>query len=437
MMAIPNSRNRTVFVLLTFAIALTAGVATARQPLISAILSIVFIGGVAVYGLIRRLESPVIPILILCGFGAFPTFIRAPVFSLSALITISILGILVVCVLADNHTVYGIDWLWSLFLFWSLWVTITTYGLSQGAIQNLSVYAAFFLVMLLARSQFSSGILTYHAVHKAMIGFAVLTVLFFWVPKELFQMSAPRGFALAVLISVCWFSTRWRRLISLDGLIVVSLTLILLSTLSRTALATVLLVIVLSRIDVHSMASVLRVAVVGLLAGSTGFYLLMNLESLNSRFFTGDLTLSVGGIPINGSGRTNLWEITRDSIDQSAWTYWIGQGAGSASSLIESVRPGLGHPHNDFLRIWHDFGTVGLALWVCVWVTLIVMVTRVWRQSNGLPGVPSAWIHRPGFLAALAILPPMFTDNIIVYYWAMLPSAILIGIAQASPPHRR
>ena len=58
----------------------------------------------------------------------------------------------------------------------------------------------------------------------------------------------------------------------------------------------------------------------------------------------------------------NMWAAT---IESARHHPLVGQGLGSSQDLIERLF-GLAHPHNDYLRLWHDLGLVGLLLLVSV-----------------------------------------------------------------------
>ena len=82
------------------------------------------------------------------------------------------------------------------------------------------------------------------------------------------------------------------------------------------------------------------------------------------RMFSGDVT-SVGGTAINVSGRMKMWtEVIRSASEAPL----VGKGLGSAQVVVGDAfanTPGqMTQPHDDYLRIWHDLGAIGLALYL-------------------------------------------------------------------------
>src|SRR6202042_232757 len=110
------------------------------------------------------------------------------------------------------------------------------------------------------------------------------------------------------------------------------------------------LIIVIGSLDLRTPGRFVKsLLVVGAVAG-LAFLSVTSFGPLASRFRPqGDLA-KVGGVSVDVTGRTNLWRITWDSYLQSPI---IGQGAGSAETVIDQVRGAAGQPHDDYLRILH------------------------------------------------------------------------------------
>ena len=99
--------------------------------------------------------------------------------------------------------------------------------------------------------------------------------------------------------------------------------------------------------------SVLIIGTIGVIA----YVCVTSFGPLASRFQAqGDLQ-TVGSVAVNLEGRSNLWRITWDSYVKSPI---IGQGAGSSEVAIAQVLGRSSHPHDDYLRVLHDFGIDGL-----------------------------------------------------------------------------
>lgn len=110
------------------------------------------------------------------------------------------------------------------------------------------------------------------------------------------------------------------------------------------------------------------------------------------------------------TGRKTMADALRSGIRQA---YWFGHGAGT-SEPISFMIGGSAHPHNDWLRLQYEYGTLGMALFL---LTMVGQCLHAWRggarlqQSN-----PSAAIYL--YAGATSFLPMalfMFSDNVILY----------------------
>jgi O-antigen ligase len=140
------------------------------------------------------------------------------------------------------------------------------------------------------------------------------------------------------------------------------------------------------------------------------------------RLFTGDTSIEVGGVAVNASGRMKIW----DEVIDSAWKAPIvGHGLGSSMGAASRVN-GVGHPHNDYLRVWHDHGLVGLGLWCLAFATMLAVLLRnVWRSERRRD--PAAPMHLAALLGLIGVLIACTTDNAIVYPFVMTPLGVLVG----------
>jgi O-antigen ligase len=158
-------------------------------------------------------------------------------------------------------------------------------------------------------------------------------------------------------------------------------------------------------------------------------------QSMYDRFFAYDAKIAVGGMMINASGRTEMWQTLLDDLRGKA--VFFGRGAGAAGRLIDRYFPDLGHPHNDFLRLLYDFGAVGLGWWVLFLViVMFTMIGGVRACTRQVPDArsrtkdhPDLPLHLAPILALLAIIMSMFTDNSISYIFVMAPLGMLIGVS--------
>jgi O-antigen ligase len=163
----------------------------------------------------------------------------------------------------------------------------------------------------------------------------------------------------------------------------------------------------------------MRSLIVAVLVVSTGYWAITFWAPLHDRFFSGDVSLSIGGVDVNAEGRTAVWRVLWSEVPND-WVFGHGPGAASAASV--QIDPTFDQPHNDYLRLIYDFGVVGMGL--LAWFSL--RVTRSLKRAiqHGPPSVaPLAACY-----AGLAILILMITDNPLDYPFVMIPLGTLIGL---------
>jgi O-antigen ligase len=169
---------------------------------------------------------------------------------------------------------------------------------------------------------------------------------------------------------------------------------------------------------------------------TVGYFAITYVEPLNLRFFSGDMSLDLGGIRLNASGRTGFWRATVNSYMES---WLLGKGAGSSEALMQTSFVDIGHPHNDYLRILHDCGLVGLVLWLSAMGTLFWRVVRAWFRADKLNSSEAA-LHLSAFLTLVVVSLTMTSDNTMVYIFMMAPAGALIGTslgARRASPYAR
>lgn len=297
---------------------------------------------------------------------------------------------------------------------------------SIEGVQNVSVYAAF--TVGISATAASSRPETAERVHRAISKIGVLASLVYLVTLSAgHPIFDPRPFALAALIflSVTIPNKPSNRLSRLAPYLIV---LAVVVSLSRTAavIATAMLIFLILR---GAERGHVKRSLVRLLASSATIYVAVTrYQPMRDRFLGGDAAYAVGGVRLNTSGRSALWQLTLDSANTSPLT---GHGPGSASELIIAHFPNVGHPHNEYLRIYHDFGLVGVCLFVVAYLLLLGGTYRRAHREN-LP------VHWTPVIALLAIGACAVTDNAFVYPFVMLPLSVLIGLSLAHPlPNRR
>jgi O-antigen ligase len=246
----------------------------------------------------------------------------------------------------------------------------------------------------------------------------------------------PRSIALVLLLSLAWHLSRWY-----DGSVrAAAMCLALLAgqaaTLSRLATATgVVLLWVMVFLQVRfrpgrMLANLPLLAGIAIAAVAVALYS----EPVRRRMFEGDTSIQVGGIKVNASGRMELWTIVVASARERPV---LGHGLGSAQGLLGTQFSGdIAHPHNDYLRLWHDVGALGLGLLLLAWAHWLLALLRTWYRSERGRG-PPATDSLAALLALLGLMATMLADNAIVYPFVMAPLGILVGTGLGPSLERR
>jgi O-antigen ligase len=153
-----------------------------------------------------------------------------------------------------------------------------------------------------------------------------------------------------------------------------------------------------------------RVLFIGLmLAGLVFVFYTPRMQQKMFRSGEGTLSeLSFSNPNLQTSGRTMMWEVFDARIRQSPW---FGHGANASEELVNQLIPGLGHPHNDYMRLKYDYGYVGLCLFL---LGLAGQTLHAWRKARKTAG-PARWFLLGAASAFLPFLIMMKTDNIVLY----------------------
>ncbi|WP_144407304.1 O-antigen ligase family protein [Rhodococcus sp. B7740] len=194
-------------------------------------------------------------------------------------------------------------------------------------------------------------------------------------------------------------------------------------TLSRTAMFVAAILIPISYLFTAKRNGAVKVLAAAIPMLYLMYVLVTTWAPLRDRFLEGDNAYSAGGLDLNTSGRTVLWEMTTDSWLQSPL---LGNGPGSASAMISARFDNIAHPHNEYLRILHDFGIIGFAPFA---IGLIMITVAIWKRARQLPGA----IHKAAVLSLLGVLAVAFTDNVLIYPFVMVPVGVMVGLSMAHP----
>lgn len=404
------------------------GIASAYMP----VLALATISGIGVVLILLWLQFDIpASVLLLCGTVDITVQIRAGAISLMGLATIVVaLSSWLLWLIYPSRSQDVMSTTWPLLLYggWSLFSASALFKPRIASIQNLLVTLGFVGLLLLSASAAASSSLTYERVGRilnisvwAASALHLLSPVLHAVDPRLAMHQRP--FALFALLGLAWLVAQGRHGRAYGYWQAAALTVLIIASLSRTAMAVALLFLIVSRFSPSSVRGWTRFLSTAAAVGTIAYLGFTRISKIRERFVQGDVSMTVGGFSFNTEGRTAMWNATQDSFLASPW---IGNGIGSATHLIETQFPGLGHPHNDYLRILHDLGILGMGLWLIGVFPIIWIIGRAWlrleRQSD-----PRARIHLTALLTLLAILLTMVTDNVVVYAFVMLPAAVIIG----------
>ncbi len=128
-------------------------------------------------------------------------------------------------------------------------------------------------------------------------------------------------------------------------------------------------------------------------------------------FYSGEGTLgqvSMGNHNFATNGRRLIWDVLERGIAQRPF---LGHGANASEAVVQTIVPGLEHPHNDWLRLLYEYGYLGTGVFVVCLVLQFFHLLAHGRKSRG-------WL-RVLFLAGASTFVPflviMVTDNVILY----------------------
>lgn len=136
--------------------------------------------------------------------------------------------------------------------------------------------------------------------------------------------------------------------------------------------------------------------------------------------------LVVGGVSMSGRGL--IWLRT---FRHAAQAPWIGHGTGSSVHFLATeVNVGVIHPHNEYLRVFHDLGLVGLTVLLAAAWLILRRVLRVHRGATTPEG--KEWALAAG-LAFAGFLGSMVFDNTLLYPSAFTQNVFLLLVLGEIP----
>ncbi|WP_341527217.1 O-antigen ligase family protein [Nostoc sp. UHCC 0302] len=306
-------------------------------------------------------------------------------------------------------------------------------------IQNLSLYVAFvgFVVLSTIQSNRNLEIPEYISKNfpkaiKISVSLYALSLLITGPGASLIM--GARSFALFGTIGMAWWLATWRYRMP-GSLWWAGFTLVTIAlSFSRTALLIAIILFPLSQISLTSFKGFMRMTLTILLIVTVSFLAFTFVEPIRARFTAVGDNATVGGVKINTSGRSAAWPVAYASAMESPW---IGKGPGSVGIILaKRVGPAFAHPHNDYLRILHDFGFIGLTFWLLGYWQLIIRTWQNWQWADK-NDQENAYIHLAAFLSLVAVALAMISDNVVVYIFAMAPLGILVGASLGITSRRK
>jgi len=395
-------------------------------------------------GGLHLLERVALLPFVVGAFVSLPQVVRlGPVTGLG-LLTVMMLGITGFAMVACRAYPKGLLWRvlpYAAFILWACLSGLWALPDREGA-QNLFVYILFGMCVVLAgtlASRDGQGMVVVLRRGFRLIDYIALSL----VAIELLLRGLPSGpdyggwvlqprpVANVGLVALSWHLARWyfgdRRARINIGAWLLAITL----TLSRTGIGVSLLLIgcvILLQLRFRLRRALFSAPVlIGALCVALG--LVFFVKPFYDRFFTGDTQLKVGGVSINVSGRARVW----DAVIESAWQKpYLGHGLGSSQAVTEQFFENISHPHNDYLRVWHDLGFVGLAPLLLALASWLWILARAAYRAERARG-PSAEPEFAGALAMIGLMIIMIPDNALIYAFVMGPAGVLVGVGLGRP----
>lgn len=129
---------------------------------------------------------------------------------------------------------------------------------------------------------------------------------------------------------------------------------------------------------------------------------------------------------VHTSSRGDIWVSILERLP--ADPNWFGQGAGHSSQITGSIYA-VDHPHNEYLRIFFDYGFVGMFVFLAGNAALFAALLLLYRKNR-------SELTLAGILMIAAVALTALTDNPLVYIYVMVPVAITLATGFADQLHR-
>lgn len=242
----------------------------------------------------------------------------------------------------------------------------------------------------------------------------------------------PRAAALMGLAPLAWHLTRWYYGRSRDLLLVALWVVAIFLTLSRMATLTAFLLVG-AVLILHWRLPASRRAVSRLLPAAFGLAAILAAVVMvgpyrdrvfQTRGGSASVLPDLSKATLTETDRPEFWaEIVRSGRESPL----IGKGIGSSQVVMLGRWAWVAHPHNDYLRVWHDLGLIGIALFIAALVTWLWTLVREWALPVEAAEQHSGMLRLAGLLALMALIIPMITDNAVIYAFVIGPVGLLVG----------
>ena len=229
-----------------------------------------------------------------------------------------------------------------------------------------------------------------------------------------------RTFAIFLVVPYALALAAWRTRSPAYLLVAFAVFLLIGFTLSRTVLAVSLLMFAaaasVGASPVKKIAGIVVIVAAGMLA--------WQVDALRGRMLHERMRDQPLSVSITGEGRDR--QLAIGAIDLTGrGTYWlhttlhavqspvIGHGTGSATVYLrDELQYPIAHPHNDYLRVFHDSGVVGVVALMTFATLGVTFGLRMYRKATTVLGRE---LSLAAWLAFGAYLLIAVTDNVMIY----------------------
>jgi O-antigen ligase len=404
---------------------------------------------------------PVVPSRLLYWLLALPMFIAAfsslprkldfgPITAMGALTVLEV-GLIAAGILACRRYSKWLLLRLLPYLCFMVWVGVSTVWAppTAGGIQNGLLYLLYGLMIIFSgtlsarnapylEQLIDRGILW---ISSVALGFVAVEMALGGTPKDTDEgwLIGPRPLAILGLIVLSRLLARWYYGDQRARIWIVLWIVAIVVSLSRTATAislglVCLVVLAQMRFRRRRLALTLPAALGAVVVVVT---LAVAWTPFHDRMFSGDTKLQVGGTSINVSGRLAMWTAIIESAEEKPL---VGKGLGSAQDVVTTTfahtMSGMTQPHDDYLRIWHDLGAIGLTWFLMASFTWTWLLARDWYLAERSGSRPAS-LEMTGLLVLVALALIEITDNAVVYQPVMATAGLFVGAALGISVYQR